>query len=88
VPAKDPYDRPVFWLAVTQLHEHAEGTDLWAFERGYITITPLRLDLTSHSNLPAPADAVIEFEHEAEPRLMHPSEELEIETERTTPMRR
>ena len=50
VPARDPYDRPVFWVAVTQLREHAEGTDLWAFERGYITITPLRLDLTAHSN--------------------------------------
>jgi 5'-nucleotidase len=62
VPARDPYGRPVFWMAVTQLREHAEGTDLWAFERGYITITPLRLDLTAHSKLPAGPDAVVEFD--------------------------
>jgi 5'-nucleotidase len=86
VPARDPYDRPVYWIAVTQLRDHAEGTDLWAFERGYITITPLRVDLTAHSKLPSPADAVVEFEEEHEPRLMAESEELEIEKERTTPI--
>ena len=86
VPARDPYDRPVFWIAVTQLREHAEGTDMWAFERGYITITPLRLDLTAHSKMPRPEGAVVEFEGQPEPRLLAESEEREIETERTTPL--
>lgn len=86
VPARDPYDRPVFWIAVTQLREHAEGTDLWAFERGYITVTPLRLDLTAHSKMPAPDDAVVEFEGQPEPRLLAESEEREIERERKTPI--
>ena len=74
VPARDPYDRPIYWIAVTQLREHAEGTDLWAFERGYITITPIRLDLTDHAALPRPDDAVIEFEGSPEPQLLHESE--------------
>ena len=38
VPANDPYGRPIYWLTVTQLEEHTDGTDLWAFQRGYITV--------------------------------------------------
>jgi broad specificity polyphosphatase/5'/3'-nucleotidase SurE len=51
VPANDPYGRPIYWLTVTQLQEHAEDTDLWAFERGYITITPLEVDITDNAYL-------------------------------------
>jgi 5'-nucleotidase len=76
VPAKDPYDRPVFWLAVTQLREHQPDTDLWAFERGYVTITPIRLDATDHAALDeVPLDQrVIEFTDQTEPQLLHESE--------------
>jgi len=75
VPAEDPYGRPVYWLAVSQLREHKPDTDLWAFERGYITITPLRLDLTSHSALSTLAeDRVIEFEDEPEPQVISDEE--------------
>ncbi len=72
VPARDPYDRPVFWLAVSEIKEHAPDTDLWAFERGYATITPLRLDLTDHDALGAvgPDDRVIEFDDEAEAQVI------------------
>ena len=72
VPAFDPYDRPVFWLAVTQLSEHAPETDLWAFERGYVTITPLRLDLTDHDALARlNADQrLVEFEDQTEPAVI------------------
>ena len=72
VPATDPYDRPVFWLAVSQLSEHAPETDLWAFERGYVTITPLRLDLTDHGALAAqPSDLrVTEFEEQTDPKVI------------------
>lgn len=76
VPAKDPYERPVFWLAVTQLREHQPETDLWAFERGYVTITPIRLDATDHTALAAiPADQrVIEFDDRSDPTLIDESE--------------
>ena len=64
VPAKDPYGRPVFWLAVTQLEHPQPGTDLWAFQEGYISITPLKLDLTNHAALERLADheRMLEFE--------------------------
>jgi 5'-nucleotidase len=72
VPAQDPYERPVFWLAVTQLREHAPDTDLWAFERGYVTMTPLRLDLTDHSALAAisAGERVVEFEEQRDPAVI------------------
>jgi 5'/3'-nucleotidase len=46
VPDEDPMGRPVFWFTVTPIIETEEGTDRWAVEHGYISITPLRLDLT------------------------------------------
>lgn len=63
VPANDPYGRPIYWLAVSQIEEHSDGTDLWAFQRGYITITPLTTDITAASALSdMPNDArTVEF---------------------------
>jgi 5'-nucleotidase len=46
VPATDPMGRDIYWFTVVPLERHAEGTDLWAFEHGYVSLTPLRLDLT------------------------------------------
>ena len=51
VSAKDPMGREHFWFTVTPLTETEEGTDLWAVEKGYISITPLRLDLTNEKEL-------------------------------------
>jgi 5'-nucleotidase len=47
----DPMNRPVFWFTVVPLEELREGTDLWAIERGYVSLTPLRLDLTDYTEL-------------------------------------
>jgi 5'/3'-nucleotidase len=46
VPAKDPQGRGVFWFSVVPIEEAEEGTDRWAVEQGWISLTPLRLDLT------------------------------------------
>src|SRR5688572_747353 len=46
VPGKDPMGRNHFWFTVAPIEEVEPGTDLWALERGYISITPLSLDLT------------------------------------------
>jgi 5'-nucleotidase len=51
VPATDPMGREVFWFTVTKLEGADEGTDLWAMEQGYVSMTPLRLDLTNHAAL-------------------------------------
>jgi 5'-nucleotidase len=51
VPAKDPMGRQHFWYTVTPIQETEEGTDRRAIEQGYVSITPLRLDLTNEKEL-------------------------------------
>ena len=45
----DPSGRAYYWLMGTNKSIHREeGTDLTAVNEGYISITPLRYDLTDH----------------------------------------
>jgi 5'-nucleotidase len=53
VPGTDPMGRQHFWFTVFPLEHHAEGTDLWAIQNGFVSVTPLRLDLTDHEALAA-----------------------------------
>jgi 5'-nucleotidase len=46
VPTKDPFGRDLFWFTVKPLEQAEEGTDRWAVEQNWISLTPLRLDLT------------------------------------------
>ncbi len=48
---EDPKGRPVFWFTVAPLEELKEGTDLCAIDRGSVSLTPLRLDLTDYEQL-------------------------------------
>jgi 5'-nucleotidase len=50
-PGKDPMGRTHFWYMVVPLEGAEEGSDLWAIENGFVSITPLRLDLTHHEQL-------------------------------------
>ena len=48
----DPRGQPYYWIggpAPTGVEE--EGTDIWAIANGYISVTPVQLDLTAHSLL-------------------------------------
>jgi 5'-nucleotidase len=51
VPGKDPMGRMHFWFTVVPLEAADEGTDRWAIERGYVSMMPLRLDLTDEAQL-------------------------------------
>jgi 5'-nucleotidase len=51
VPGTDPIGRKHYWFTVTSLDAAEEGTDQWAIENGYVSITPLRLDLTNENEL-------------------------------------
>jgi 5'-nucleotidase len=51
VPGEGPMGRKHFWLTVRPTDEAEEGTDLWAVREGYVSLTPLRLDLTDHAEL-------------------------------------
>jgi 5'-nucleotidase len=56
VPGKDPMGRTHYWFTVVPVQAAEEGTDRWAIEQGYVSMTPLRLDLTDHRKLAAVAE--------------------------------
>ena len=48
---KDPMGCEHFWFTVVPSRQADEETDRWALEKGWISITPLRLDLTNDREL-------------------------------------
>lgn len=49
---RDPFDRPYYWLAGEFVNlDEGDNTDLAAIDEGYVSVTPLRLDLTAHDLL-------------------------------------
>jgi len=51
---QDPRGRPYFWIGgETPTGVSESGTDFWALREGYVSLTPLQLDLTSHQHVPA-----------------------------------
>ncbi len=51
MPSNDPVGRQLFWFTVAPLEPAEEGTDRWAVEHNYVSMTPLRLDLTHEAEL-------------------------------------
>ncbi len=56
--------RKHFWMTVVPIEHTEEGTDRHAVENGYVSITPLRLDLTDQTLLQSareryPTDKVV-----------------------------
>ena len=51
VPGQDPRGRQHFWITTAPIEAPEEDTDRWAVEHGWISLTPLRLDLTDHAAL-------------------------------------
>ena len=48
----DPRGRKYYWMGGTEvLSTHEEGTDATACDQGYVSITPIHLDLTNHKLL-------------------------------------
>ena len=51
VPGEDPLGRKHFWFSIITIEQTEEGTDRWAVDQGYVSMTPLRLDLTNEKEL-------------------------------------
>ncbi|OYW45630.1 MAG: 5'/3'-nucleotidase SurE [Sphingomonadales bacterium 32-68-7] len=57
IEAVDPRGRPYFWFGLDDIeHTLDHGTDLEAVGEGYISVTPLQLDLTHHASIGALAE--------------------------------
>ncbi len=51
---KDPRGHDIFWLGPPGKEQDAgEGTDFHAIEHGFVSVTPLQVDLTAHESLQA-----------------------------------
>lgn len=54
VAAQDPRGRPVYWVGPAGAEQDAgPGTDFDTITQGYVSVTPLQIDLTRHAALPA-----------------------------------
>jgi 5'-nucleotidase len=52
VRSEDPRGRPVYWIGPAGIGQDAgPGTDFHAVANGYVSVTPLQIDLTRHSQL-------------------------------------
>jgi 5'-nucleotidase len=53
----DPRGKPYFWFGLEDVeHTLDHGTDLEAIGEGYVSVTPLQVDLTDHAALGALAE--------------------------------
>lgn len=49
---EDPKGRPVYWVGAAGAGQDAgKGTDFYAVEHGYVSVTPLQVDLTRHESV-------------------------------------
>ena len=51
VPAKDPMGRTHYWYTIVPVDSTEQGTDRWAVEQGFVSLTPLLIDLSDHRAL-------------------------------------
>lgn len=51
MPSEDPMGRKHYWFTTIPIEGAETGTDRWAVEQGYVSMTPLRLDLTNEAEL-------------------------------------
>jgi 5'-nucleotidase len=52
VPSRDPRGRPVYWVGPSgEGADAGEGTDFHAVANGWVSVTPLQVDLTRHAAL-------------------------------------
>jgi 5'-nucleotidase len=50
----DPRGKPYFWIGEEYFNTNsADGTDYYAIDSGFVSVTPLRSDMTDHQALTA-----------------------------------
>jgi 5'-nucleotidase len=58
VEGTDPRGRPYYWFGLDDIeHTLDHGTDLEAVSEGYVSVTPLHVDLTHHASIGALAES-------------------------------
>ncbi len=53
VVGQDPRGRRIYWVGTAgEIADAGEGTDFEAVQQGYVSVTPLQIDLTRHTAIP------------------------------------
>jgi len=61
--AEDPRGRPIYWVGPSGPEQDAgPGTDFHAIRNGFVSVTPLQVDLTRHQALPLLEDWLARLE--------------------------
>jgi len=74
--SKDPRGAEIFWIGpVGEEADAGEGTDFYAVQNGYISVTPIHIDLTRYSAIDATKDwlSVVKKDAKASSGLMSKS---------------
>ncbi len=62
IPAKDPKGRDIYWIGPQpEGQDVGEGTDFHAVENGYVSITPINVDLTAYNSFDEVEDFLKQF---------------------------
>lgn len=57
VPSANPRGEPIYWIGpIGDISDREEGTDFAECEAGFITVTPLQIDLTAFEQMPDVAE--------------------------------
>jgi len=52
VQQRDPYNQKIYWVGPAgEAQDAGEGTDFYAVKHGYVSVTPLQIDLTRHDGV-------------------------------------
>lgn len=52
VSSQDPHGNPIYWIGPAGKEQDAgPGTDFYAINQGYVSVTPLKIDLTDYKSL-------------------------------------
>lgn len=63
IEALDPRNKPIYWIGPPgEKQDASEGTDFHAIEQGYVSITPLHVDMTAYNSVAELMSWAKEFE--------------------------
>ncbi len=58
---EDPMGEPYYWIGgYPPKYDLEKNTDCWAVQQGFVSITPLKLDLTSSEDIPSLENSILE----------------------------
>jgi len=60
----DPYGGNYYWIiGIFSNADHKEGTDTWAMEKNWVSVVPMKFDLTNHESIKLLSEYNFDFGH-------------------------